>query len=288
MPIRRGSGRPAELPARGPDVRLLGLALPPARMPPWRRGSLLKRWRYVGVYTGELMLCAGHARLGPVPRSWWAVAEPDGTLHGRSSTGSAGLALRESGVRVEAPEVRIDLRLGRSDPVETVSPVGARGNYIWTAKRAGVQVEGSVALRGREHRVDGPYGFVDDSAGYHSRHTAWKWSAGLGRDPDGRGLGWNLVTGIHDSVEASERTLWIDGRPSEPGPVEFAGDLSRVSFADGSALEFSEWAAREEHTDLWLVRSHYRQPFGAFTGRLPGDVRLAEGYGVMEDHEVWW
>jgi hypothetical protein len=36
------------------------------------------------------------------------------------------------------------------------------------------------------------------------------------------------------------------------------------------------------------MRSYYRQPFGTFTGELPGGLRLADGYGVMEEHEVWW
>jgi hypothetical protein len=38
-----------------------------------------------------------------------------------------------------------------------------------------------------------------------------------------------------------------------------------------------------------LVRSSYRQPFGAFSGELPGGLAtLTEGLGVMERHEAWW
>ena len=36
------------------------------------------------------------------------------------------------------------------------------------------------------------------------------------------------------------------------------------------------------------MRSRYRQPFGTFEGELPGGFRLAEGYGVMEEHDVLW
>ena len=39
-----------------------------------------KRWRWVGVFSPELMLCVGHAHVGPLPRSWWVVAMPDGTV----------------------------------------------------------------------------------------------------------------------------------------------------------------------------------------------------------------
>jgi hypothetical protein len=40
--------------------------------------------------------------------------------------------------------------------------------------------------------------------------------------------------------------------------------------------------------NLIVMRSRYRQPFGTFAGELPGGLRLAEGYGVMEEHDVRW
>jgi hypothetical protein len=277
----------SRLPARGPEVRQLGLALPPAAMPMWRRGRLRKSWRYVGYYSRELMLCVGDARVGPIPQRWWAIAEPGGALHQRSSLGSAGVAMNCSRVLVDSGEVRIELELDESEGVEVASPIGDRGNYIWTRKQGAAPAHGLVAIDGHEHELDGP-AFVDESAGYHPRHTVWKWSAGVGRAAGGQRLAWNLVTGVHDSPRASERTLWIDGEPSELAPVTFADDLSSIEFTDGAALAFSEWSAREERMNMLLLRSTYRQPFGTFAGELPGGMRLAEGYGVMEEHDVYW
>jgi hypothetical protein len=124
---------------------------------------------------------------------------------------------------------------------------------------------------------------IDDTAAYYERHTRWRWSAGVGRAADGRTLAWNLVAGVNDPDEASERTLWIDGDPRELAPCRFAEDLSRVD-----ELEFAAEAVRASDENLLLVRSRYRQPFGTFSGRFPEGVELAEGYGVMEDHDVWW
>jgi hypothetical protein len=256
-------------------------------MPMWRRARLLKRWRYVGYYAPELMLCVGDARVGPIPQRWWAVAEPGGAIRQRSSLGSADLRMEGSRVHVEAGDVRVALELEESEGVEVATPVGDRGNYIWTRKQGDVPARGSVSIDGREHRIDG-VAFVDDSAGYHPRHTAWKWSAGVGLTARGERVAWNLVTGVHDSPRDSERTLWLDGRPREIGPVSFAEDLSSVEFADGGRLGFREWSAREERMNLLLLRSTYRQPFGSFEGELPGGLALAEGYGVMEEHDVYW
>jgi hypothetical protein len=80
----------------------------------------------------------------------------------------------------------------------------------------------------------------------------------------------------------------VDGRAVEIGQVRFADDLSRIEFSDGGELRFSEWSERTADKNFGLFRSRYRQPFGAFEGELPGGLRLLEGYGVMEDHDVRW
>jgi hypothetical protein len=274
-----------DLPVRGAGVRGLGLVLPPQRMARMQGTRPLKRWRYVGYYSSELMLCVGDARIGPVPQRWWAVAEPDGTLRERTTIGRGGIDLSASAVRVETDDVRIELHLEEGDGVEIVSPAGA--SYIWTRKQALVPVRGAVDVAGRRRDIDG-VAFIDDSAGYHPRHTAWMWSAGNGRATDGRAVAWNLVTGVHDAPHDSERTLWIDGTPQELGPVAFAPGLTGVTFQEGGALDFTEWSAREEKMNLLVMRSDYRQPFGTFSGTLPGGLELAEGYGVMEQHDVRW
>ena len=269
------------LPARGPVVRELGLPLPPGRMPLFRGGRMLKRWRYVGVFSPELMLCAGDAHIGPIARRWWAVALPGGGLRERTTVGPGGVAVSPERVSVDAPGVRIELELEAAEPVEVASPAGDA--WIWTRKRGGVRAGGIVELDGRRHPVDGD-AVVDESAGYHPRRTSWRWSAGVGRGEGGERVAWNLVDGIHDAAEASERTVWVDGEPREVPPVEFADDLSSVA-----GLAFDEWCAREEHSNLLVLRSDYRQPFGTFFGELPGGgPRLREGYGVMERHEVRW
>jgi hypothetical protein len=123
---------------------------------------------------------------------------------------------------------------------------------------------------------------IDDSAGYLPRHTQWRWCAGVGSAVDGRALAWNLVEGIHDSATNSERTLWVDGVPSELPPTAIAADLSAAG-----ALSFRAEATRERSENRILVRSRYRQPFGRFSGRV-GDVELADGFGVMEEHDAHW
>ena len=252
----------------------------------WRDRRLLKRWRYVGAYGPELMLCAGQARIGPLRQRFWAIATPDGRLRERTAlVGSGGMRMSGSEVTIDAPGVRVRLSVDETAGVETLSRHG--DSYIWTRKQGGARVHGLAEVDGRPYQVESA-GMVDESAGYHARHTVWKWSAGVGVAADGRAVAWNLVTGVHDAEHNSERSLWLDGEASELPPVEFENNLSAMRFGDGTELAFTEWSARKDETNALLLKSWYRQPFGTFTGTFPGGVTLAEGYGVMEAHDVWW
>jgi hypothetical protein len=246
-------------------------------MPLLHRGRPLKRWRYVGVYAPEIMLCVGDARVAGLPQRWWAVALPEARLVERTTMRGS---LRAGPGRIRVPGA-IDLSLEEGRGVEVVSPHGRA--YVWTRKQAGVPVRGRVAVLGRTWELEGPFGFVDDSAGYHARHTRWRWSAGIGRAVSGERVAWNLVEGIHDARERSERTVWVDGEPFEVGLQRFAADLSRVG-----GLRFTPWCERRDHTNRLLFRSDYRQPFGVFTGRLPGGLELDTAHGVMEWHDAVW
>jgi hypothetical protein len=242
----------------------------------------LKSWRYVGAYGPEVMACVGDVRIGPLRQRFWAVCEPGRPIVERTTLGRGGVAMDGPHVKVDARDVRIDLTVEEDGGVET-----RHRDEVWTRKQAGVPVCGRIAVEGRSYDVD-CLGAVDETEGRHQRHTTWRWSAGVGRAADGARIGWNLVTGVNDEPTGSERCVWIDGEPREVKPVSFADDLSSVSFGEGGALSFSEWGAREAHTNLLVLRSDYRQPFGTFNGALPGGVELAEGYGVMEWHDVRW
>jgi hypothetical protein len=255
-----------------------------------RDGRPLKRWRWVGAFADDVMLCAGLAHVGGIPQSWWAVWDrrarrlDEHTVFVRPR---AAVRFGPGRVTVRERGVAIDLAVDEIPGVETVCPHGA--GWIWTRKQAGVAVRGSVRLRdGRALALDA-FGAVDDTVGYHARHTAWQWSAGVGVTDDGRPCGWNLVAGVNDPPEHSERSVWIDGAVHEAAPCTFAADLSSVrSPADGGELRFVAEAMRERHDELLLVRSDYVQPFGTFRGTLPGAVVLREGLGVMEEHRARW
>jgi uncharacterized protein DUF2804 len=164
--------------------------------------------------------------------------------------------------------------------IETVCPAGR--HYAWTRKQGGINTTGFVEIAGVRRKL-AARAVVDDTAAYYPRHTSWRWSAGVGTLGDGRAAAWSLVSGINDPATASERTVWIDGEPSEAAPSVFADGLSAVD-----RLRFESEAERERNENFLIVRSRYRQPFGTFSGELPGGFELADGYGVMEHHTVWW
>jgi hypothetical protein len=274
------------IPWRGPGEGRPDLPLPPGPMPLRRDGGLRKRWRYVGFYGDALMLCAARAEVGPAGQSFWVLWDRERRrelAHTALRPGSREVVFDGPRLTIDAPGLHAELRLGEASPIESICPSGP--GWGWTRKRAGVPMTGWAETPGRRIELDG-FGVDDESAGYQARRTSWHWSAGVGTAADGRAVAWNLVEGINDPPEKSERAIWIDGVPHEPAPVTFDG-LEAVTFPDASRLEFTGGAERSRDDNFLLIRSTYRHRFGTFTGALDG-IELAEGRGVMESHGALW
>jgi hypothetical protein len=255
-------------------------------MPIRRHGATRKRWRYVGIFGPEVMLCAARVEVGPFRQSFWAIWDREGGqryARTRLRPGGSEVVLDGPSVRIESGAARASLELGAASPVEAICPSGE--GWGWTRKRAGVPARGTIEAGGREWQVDGR-AVDDESAGYHARRTSWHWSAGVGRAADGHAVAWNLVSGINDPPARSERAIWVDGAPGEPGPVEFDG-LESIRFGGGALLRFAGESERSRNDNLLVFRSRYRHLFGTFEGSLDG-IELAEGFGVMEEHEAVW
>ncbi len=248
----------------------------------------LKRWRYVGVFCEELMACAAVVRVGPLLQSFWAVhTRSDGRLRERTRLlPRRSVVLESRQLRINDTGVLLDLCLDENEGIQALCTHGRE--HVWTRKQAGVPARGTLALDGGPERQIEALAVIDDTAGYHARFTEWWWSAGVGEGPDGTPLAWNLVAGVNDPPAGSERAVWVDGTPSEVGPVRFAADLSEILAEDGSDLRFQAEAERSRRENLLIVRSDYRAPFGSFSGTLPGGIELAHGLGVVEHHRAHW
>jgi hypothetical protein len=255
-------------------------------MPLRSHGQMRKRWRYVGLYAAEGMLCAARASVGPLSQCFWIFWDRQNDrcfANTRLRPGTNEVRMDGAAIAIAARDVRAQLSLGEAAPVEAICPSGS--GWGWTRKRAGVPMQATVEVEGRRWELTG-YGVDDESAGYQQRRTSWHWSAGVGRAADGRPLAWNLVEGINDPASKSERAVWIDDTPQEPGPVSFEG-LQAVRFSSGARLDFNRGTEFARADSFVLVRSSYRHLFGDFSGSLDG-IELAEGFGVMEQHDALW
>jgi hypothetical protein len=280
----------AGLPWRGAAEDRPSLPVPPDPMPLLLGRRFRKRWRWVGAFADNLIVFAAIVQVGPAAMTFWGIWDRERRrLWERTRRDLPGrrrdVVMPGHSVRVRAGSIEFDLELEEGYPIECMCPNG-EGGYSWTRKAAGMPVRGEVRVGRRSNPLDG-FGVTDDSAGYHQRYTSWKWSAGVGAARDGRKIAWNLVRGINDPPVSSERTLWVAGRPMEPGPVSFQG-LDSIHFEDESRLNFSAETQRTHHEGIpLLARSDYEAPFGTFTGSLNG-LPLESALGVMEAHDAVW
>jgi hypothetical protein len=278
------------LPWRGPAEDRPRLAVPPEAMPLLLGRRLRKRWRWVGAFAENAIVFAAAVGVGPASMTFWGIWDRERRrLWERTRRGLPGrrpeVAMRGRSIQVRSGSIEFELELGESEPIECFCPNG-EGGYTWTRKSAGMRVIGELRIGRRTSAIEGR-GVDDESAGYHSRYTSWKWSAGVGTVRDGRTVAWNLVQGINDPPQSSERAIWVSGVPTEPGPVAFQG-LDAIHFEDESRLDFEAETRREHHDGIpLLARSDYEAPFGSFRGTLMG-LQLESGLGVIEAHDAVW
>jgi hypothetical protein len=93
-------------------------------MPLFHGRRPLKRWRYVGVFGAQAMICAAQVRVGGLGQSFWAVWDRERSeLRERTSGGGGGVELADGVLMVRRRGVDIGLTLEPSgDPIEVVSP----------------------------------------------------------------------------------------------------------------------------------------------------------------------
>ena len=158
-------------------------------------------------------------------------------------------------------------------------------SYIWTRKQP-VRATGTVG--GRRRR---------SCAGWSTTPPATTRAAPTGagarasaRRRDGTPLAFNIVTGVHDAPSAASARSGSTAPRASCRPATFAEDLSTVDVPRRRRrlLAFAEEARRARADDFGLFASDYVQPFGTFSGTLPGGIVVARGWGVMERHSVRW
>ena len=258
----------------------------------WRGGRPLKRWRYVGVFGAEVMLCAAVARDRPGCRSRGGRCGTASSARWSSSTAAPpARASPSTGRRVRRRRPG-RARRSRSATRRRASRSSRRtaAQYIWTRKQGGVRrARDADARRPRGSTIDA-LGIVDDSAGYHARRTAWWWSAGVGaaaaRARRSRGTSSTASTTRRPPPSApcgSTASRTRSGRCASPRP-------RRAGFGEGGRCASPPEADRAPaRAACCVVASDYEQPFGTFSGALPGAGRAARrAAGVMERHDVRW
>jgi hypothetical protein len=173
-----------------------------------------------------------------------------------------------------------------------------------TAKNAALPTRGELTIRKGGSKTSfslaAGLGGFDYTSGYLPRNTSWRWAYLVGRSTTSRLIGLNLVsnfTGIGD--RAQENVVWVDGKPHRLDPsTRIDCDLEEpmkpwtVTSSDGAvALEFTPMAIHKEDLNLGVVRSHFLQPTGHFSGQIKVNgetLSLKALPGVVEDQDVVW
>src|SRR6476660_9034983 len=97
----------------------------PGRMPLFRGTRPLKRWRYVGVFGEQFMICAASVQVGPARQTFWAVFERDSavmTERTRMIPHRGALDLTPGRLAIRDGAVLLELALEEEQGIETTCP----------------------------------------------------------------------------------------------------------------------------------------------------------------------
>lgn len=182
-----------------------------------------------------------------------------------------------------------------SQPLIVCLPLGKR-TALYTHKFIGA-VEGSLIVDDAVS-VFSPqdsYGLVDVHKGYYPYVMKWHWATGGGRDEQGRLCGFNFTDNqVKDQESYNENCIWQDGRMQLLPPVRFAFNpddyLQPWTIRDQNGrvdLTFQPEVVRTVDVNALVIRSKYRGPFGAFSGRIrpeDGEAAVVDGFfGMCEN-----
>jgi hypothetical protein len=182
------------------------------------------------------------------------------------------------------------------EPLALCNPTGATG-WTYTQKQTAETVRGSFLQNGQRVEISPEAGFLaasDDSCGYLSYRTSWRWLSVSATLATGQRVGVNFAMGVNTGF-GTENALWIDGKIFEIAPVMFEQleeGKWRVYSADGSVdLSVQTGWCRQETINLGLVASHFNQ----WVSHVTGTIRHAEQHvvfngeiGLLEKHFAKW
>lgn len=188
------------------------------------------------------------------------------------------------------------------EPMSLCTRAGYHG-WVYANKTAGLALEGELIWRSQRHDLAelGAMGHHDFSCGFMRRETWWNWAclSGIVHDSVGQShaLGLNISTGVNETTY-SENCLWLNGQCISLASAHFefnARDVLKpwqVSTLDGRVqLQFTPLGLHQEKLKLPLLKSHFRQIFGRFQGRveIDGACYTVQGLtGFVEDQFVRW
>ncbi|MGB0915955.1 MAG: DUF2804 domain-containing protein [Flavobacteriales bacterium] len=135
---------------------------------------------------------------------------------------------------------------------------------------------------------------LDDHKGYYPYPTIYDWGTGIGRDSEGKLIGFNLTDNqVLDHETNNENCLWHDGKLSVLPPIKFKrpeGYKGTWFVKDNYGkvdLEFRPVIHTAVDVNALILRSKYQGPYGFFNGFIKNrdgeKVEIKELFGMGED-----
>lgn len=181
-------------------------------------------------------------------------------------------------------------------PLAMCSPTGYNG-WTYTQKHNALAISGNLHYQGQALDLSQALAGYDFSAGYMRRETNWRWGSISAQLPEGH-FGLNVATGVNETG-FNENAYWLNGSLHRLANINIQfdqfnakSDWSFSSCDNKLQLTFSPHCARQEHLNLGLIKSNFRQYCGVFNGIIVTEngkeLVLNQTPGLAENHFARW
>ena len=296
------------LPWRGPGPGRPELPLPPDKLPIRRDGHWRKRWRYVGAFGDELLLCAARINVGPLGQTFWAIWDRTSAGSGSGPPPDAGSPRRRldrgPGGRRPRPPQR---RRGVGRPDRSQAPGGGRGPGLPSLRRPRSGSRRSArpptaSTSGRESAWTCPSNATSGSRGVASRprpgasRTSPRATTRTTRSGAGRPVSARQPTGDRSAGTSSAASTIRQSSPSGHLGRRRAdrARAGRVRRTGGDPLRRGLAPRLRRRVRATAGGEPLRRPLhvptaaGRFLGDPAGGHHAQSGLGVMEHHDAHW
>lgn len=262
---------------------------------------------FVYVYDKQNHTIVESSKLNPISLNTQMSSHPNhGEIHFKQGKLNIRMTFSSESVslNITSPIIELSTIIHTSlQPMCLCTRTGYTG-WVYMQKQNALNCTGDMTIESETIRLtpQNCLAGIDWTLGYMTRETFWNWSSINIRLDNGDTFGLNLVCGVNDT-SFTENACWLNDELINMPLTLFEYDSQNVmkpwhirsnTQTEHTAhidLTFTPKQSRSDHTNVFVMASHFDQLMGTYSGTITlpeRTITLDQVWGLAEDHYAKW